>query len=207
MRGDIEDALATWRAASNEIPAGAGGALEAVEQGLELRLALVGRPAPDVATKDYVGGEPEALSARKGRVVVLDFWATWCPPCREVIPELDRLYEAKHAAGLDVIGVTRFCEQGYLPASPDQLQSGGEEVRGLDEVEFHQHLVDFHRNAKIGYPFAIAQPATFDAYRATTIPTLVIVDRAGTVWMVVVGSDQAILVRAIVDRLLTEKAG
>lgn len=54
-------------------------------------VATVGSPAPDFDTVD-LKGEVWSLSELKGKVVFLNFWATWCPPCREEMPSMERLY-------------------------------------------------------------------------------------------------------------------
>jgi peroxiredoxin len=61
--------------------------------------------APDFSLKD-VNGKEVSLSQFKDRIVVLDFWATWCPPCRMSIPELIRLQKEFGAQGLVVIGIS-----------------------------------------------------------------------------------------------------
>jgi peroxiredoxin len=57
----------------------------------ESPVANVGNPAPDFDTVD-MKGDVWSLSKLKGRVVFLNFWATWCPPCREEMPSMQRLY-------------------------------------------------------------------------------------------------------------------
>ena len=65
---------------------------------------LVGQAAPDFTLKD-LNGNRVGLSDFKGKVVVLNFWATWCGPCREEIPHMDALYQKYKDQGLAVIGI------------------------------------------------------------------------------------------------------
>jgi thiol-disulfide isomerase/thioredoxin len=69
-------------------------------------IALVGKPEPDISIK-MLDGPSVKLSDLKGNVVVLDFWATWCPPCQKSLPDLDRIAGDSAMAGrrLKVIAV------------------------------------------------------------------------------------------------------
>jgi peroxiredoxin len=65
----------------------------------------VGMPAPDFTLPD-LEGELHDLSEFRGRVVVLNFWATWCPPCIDEMPSLQRLHQALSERGVAVIAVS-----------------------------------------------------------------------------------------------------
>ncbi|MBI3296761.1 MAG: TlpA family protein disulfide reductase [Elusimicrobia bacterium] len=67
--------------------------------------AAGGALAPDLTLND-LSGKPVSLSGLRGKVVLLDFWATYCGPCEESVPALDRLYREHKAAGLEVVGVS-----------------------------------------------------------------------------------------------------
>ena len=62
-----------------------------------------GKMAPEIGINSENG--PMNLSQQKGKVVLLDFWATWCPPCRESIPIIDSLYRKYKSQGFTVMGV------------------------------------------------------------------------------------------------------
>jgi peroxiredoxin/outer membrane lipoprotein-sorting protein len=75
------------------------------DAGEEAAMALVGKPAPDFKLKDLKKNDV-SLADQKGSVVIVDFWATWCGPCVESLPRLNKLYEDKKAAGLKVFAVS-----------------------------------------------------------------------------------------------------
>lgn len=63
-----------------------------------------GRRAPQFSLSD-LSGNPVQLAQLRGKVVVVDFWASWCAPCRRALPELDELYQRYESRGLVVVGV------------------------------------------------------------------------------------------------------
>lgn len=147
-----------------------------------LRMDFVGRAAPEWDGIEGVRGAPTRLRSLRGEVVLIEFWATWCGPCREIAPVLDRWQGSYGPQGLRVVGI------GADP--PDVVSRFGQD-EGL-----HYPLVSDSR------------AATASAYGVSALPTLFVVDRRGVVRDVVVGSlgDRASRVEGMVGALLLEPA-
>lgn len=103
--------------------------------------ALIEKPAPDFTLRDLKGNQV-SLSDFRGQPVVLNFWATWCSPCRVEIPHLDALYTKYKNQGLVVLGmntetdymkVKRFAEPriSYIVLLDGGTQAQGYEVSGI----------------------------------------------------------------------------
>lgn len=146
--------------------------------------SLVGKPAPSLKVWHVVGqGDgPWSFDDAKGKVVLVDFWATWCPPCRQVIPDLVKKYEAKKADGLVVVGATQIYGNGYL---------GGKPVRDLDKAAELKLNADFVKEMGITYPIVFCEKNTAMLHYAVLgIPTLVLVDRDGIVQHIQTGAGE-----------------
>jgi peroxiredoxin len=65
-----------------------------------------GSPAPDFSLTPLGGGEPVTLESLRGRVVLVNFWATWCKPCEEEMPAMERLYETLRDPGFELLAVS-----------------------------------------------------------------------------------------------------
>jgi peroxiredoxin/outer membrane lipoprotein-sorting protein len=132
------------------------------------RVNLAGMPAGEFTLKD-TNGEKVSLSDYRGKVVLLDFWATWCPPCREELPRINTLYHQLKGKDLVVLGVNdedAGTIRGFLKKHDYELPT----------------LVDSKR-------------VVHKMYGVRAIPTLVIINRTGVVVADFVGerSEQELL--------------
>ena len=146
--------------------AAAGGRVQIRDRARQV--ALLGTEAPEISIKHWIKGEPATLSSLRGRVVLLEFWATWCKPCQEMFPKLKQLDEAYRERGLDIIALTRH----YL-AQRGTAESEAEELK-LMRGTIEPHAIEF----RVG----VAEDERLqELYGATGMPTLALIDRAGIV--------------------------
>lgn len=132
------------------------------------QVALFGEPAPELSVKDWIVGQPVTLGELRGKVVLLEFWATWCRPCQEMFPKLNSLYHEQSARGFEIIALTRH----YL-AYRGTSEAMGEELQ-LMRSAVAPHGVEF----RVG----VAEDERLQAvYGANGLPTAVLIDRQGIV--------------------------
>jgi thiol-disulfide isomerase/thioredoxin len=116
------------------------------------------KPAPAIHPEAWIQGEPTTLQALRGDVVVVYFFATWCPHCEEVRPAMIDLYDHYGPIGVHVIGVVDHT-QGQTVDS----------VKAILPVKGYQ------------FPVVMDSGAAFGAFHGSKIPDVVLIDRAGRV--------------------------
>ena len=79
----------------------------------------VGKPFPDFDETD-VAGKPVSLANYKGKVVLIDFWATWCGPCKGELPNVQKVYGKYHDQGFEIVGVSLDSDKGKLESFTSQ---------------------------------------------------------------------------------------
>ena len=140
---------------------------ESAPQAEPKAIPVVGHPAPDF-TLQTLEGERLNLSDLQGEAVVLNFWASWCPPCRAEMPELEQAYRNNQGGGLVVLGVNQGEEQAVV--------------------------ADFARRFGLSFPILLDQQLQASrAYQANSLPTTYFIDRNGVIRGRVTGQMNAAL--------------
>jgi thiol-disulfide isomerase/thioredoxin len=161
----------------------------------EKQYKLIGEPAAEfLSVVNWFPGETKSLASLRGRVVLLDFWATWCTPCFEAFPSLSEWHQYLTADGLTVLGVTRFYGQA--------------EGMPVDQENEIVALKKFKVKYKLDYDFVVMDDQqTQMAYAATALPTTVLIDRKGKIRYIESGTSPSRLedMRQMILKLLAEK--
>lgn len=190
-----EDVKAIWESYSPDVQK-YGVCAQDIKSELEV-LAKVrpGKPAPDFTAKD-INGKPFTLSSLKGKVVIIDFWASWCVPCRKSNPHMRELYNKYHKKGLDMVYVSdddSKPERWRKAVEQDQLIGDG----------FHHVL----RGYKVIDPVKYTADKTndiSDKYAIHFLPTKYLIDKKGNIVCKINEGEDAKL-DAMIEKLLNEK--
>lgn len=147
-------------------------------------VASGGSPKPGMAAPNFgwkeSNGVERSLSDLKGKVVLLNFWGTWCPPCRRELPDIVKIHKEFGPKGLEVIGV---CLENVDDPIP--------------------HVVEFARSNNLDYLLVIGSDEVTSAYGGIqAVPTTFVVNREGKIVDQMIGMRSEAEFRAAVERAM-----
>lgn len=128
--------------------------------------SMQGKPAPALAVNDWINSKPLTLADLKGKIVVLDFWATWCGPCLASVPHNNELQKKYADKGVVFVAIC--------------APRGGEKMAATVKAKGIEYAVALDKG----------EGDTFKAYQADSYPDYFIIDRKGNLrWGDVVNQD------------------
>jgi thiol-disulfide isomerase/thioredoxin len=166
------------------------------------RFKVAGKPAPRLEADEWLNSQPVTLEAVRGKVVVLDYWMTWCGPCRMSFPKMEELVTANADKGLMVIGVTQ--SQGWVLTKDGRSvgRDDSDKSKKLSWEDEVKMLKEFVKDFGITVPVAVGRRAPNPSnevtqtstgkdefldtpmvadYGVSFFPTAIVIDRKGIV--------------------------
>jgi thiol-disulfide isomerase/thioredoxin len=154
--------------------------VETVSQPERPKLLAVGTQAPDW-TLQTPGGESVSLNQLKGSVVVMDFWATWCGPCKAAMPHVQKLHEEFKGKGVKIFGVNTW-------------ERDGDPVKYMKDNNYT-------------YGLLLEGDDVATAYKVSGIPTFYVIDRDGKIAYIGVGAGSPDALETAIKKALENKEG
>ena len=165
-----------------------------VDQLFDDSLVSANTPLPELEADEWVEQQPVKLSDLRGQVVLLDFWAPWCGPCRYTLPQLSRWHNAYKSKGLVILGVTKYYGHG-----------DGQEMAPAEELVY---LRNFRTRNRLPYGFVVTDSSKNELnYGVFSIPTSYLIDRKGVVRYISLGASEEEIQRLgeLMKKLIEEK--
>lgn len=140
-----------------------------------------GFPAPDF-TLDTLEGSQMTLSDLRGKVVIVNLWASWCPPCRAEMPAIEQIYQENSAQGLEVLAINTTYQDSESTAA------------------------DFAQEFGLTFPILLDRDGSVSKrYQLLALPTTYFIDRRGIIRAVVPGGPMSeTLIESKISDLLAE---
>jgi thiol-disulfide isomerase/thioredoxin len=148
---------------------------------------------PEITVNEWIDQQPTKLADLRGKVVLLDFWATWCSPCRVTLPRLQKWHDTYKDQGFVILGLTTF--------------NGRAEGKELTRPQELVYLRDFKKRFSLSYGFAVSDEEDNDHnYMVVSIPTTFLIDRRGVVRFISIGSSdvEATALQKMIKKLVDE---
>lgn len=132
------------------------------------QLTVVGKTAPEITVENSLGTWKGGLEKYRGKVVLLDFFAHWCGPCKASFPDLRKTYADLSAQGLEIVHATRF--YGTF-----------EQERNLSKEAEFEKMKGFVKQHELAWPVVFVDAKAFESYGVSGIPHMILIDPDGKV--------------------------
>ncbi len=157
------------------------------------QMTLLGAAAPAIVANEQIG-EYASLEDYAGKIVIVDFFAHWCGPCKASFPDMRKLYADLHDKGVEILHVTRY--YGYYGSERD-----------LSPEQEFEKMKGFAAEHELAWPVVFVDAEVFTQYGVSGIPHVALIDQDGNVEKIKIGYSAASFAefRAHIEAMLNSK--